>query len=63
MFWFITLDNVKLVCTGLGFDISLLSQYETIMIYIGFNIFQLLFISFCLNLVYKTLCFIFGRLN
>lgn len=44
---------------GSLFDISLLSNFETIVILILFNIFSLFFIAFIFSFLYKICCRLF----
>ena len=56
MYYFISLENIKLFFLTLGLDLSLLSDYEISVIFILSNIFLLLTIIFILFISYKIIC-------
>lgn len=54
MYIFYNLEQIQNFKIFAQYDFSLFTPFENIMILLGVNIFYLLFIGFCIFIIYKT---------
>ena len=54
MYIFYNLEQISNFSIFSNYDFSLFTPFESIAILIGVNLFYLIFLWFCINLIYKT---------
>ena len=54
MYLFYTLEQIKTFSIFSSIDFNTFSPFENVMVVLGVNIFYLLFLGFCIMIIYKT---------
>lgn len=62
MYIFYNLEQIQNFKIFAPYDFSLFTPFENIMILLGVNIFYLLFIGFCIFVIYKTVIWVYNAI-